>query len=112
MTDEDEHPGWALLTPISQVEHEVRWRLSTEFVEGRFGCGGDGKAFCRHYCQAGCEVYPCRHEPTAYACVVVEWLSMEASADTFDGDETTLRNGPIEAVWDGDGYLWHYRDPA
>lgn len=116
MNDEDdEHPGWALLTPLARVEHRVKWQLETERVEATFECGGDGQAFCRNICGAGldCEAYPCRHAPVSYTCVAVEWLSMESGADTYDGDgETALRDGPIVLVWDGDGYLWHYRDPA
>jgi hypothetical protein len=99
---------------MTEAPHTISWTLeSWGSAVGRVECSAPAGSPCRLICPlpAGeaCES-ACPHERVDYGeCSVAEWLTEEGPGESYKGDATLARSGPIEVTWAGDHYEWNYR---
>jgi hypothetical protein len=90
------------------MTHRVKWTIARWGVRGEVTCDAPAGAACRMGCPAGCDE-PCVHLPVDQGeCLAIPWINNDDVEDTYAGDLTQLRDGPVELTWSGDGYEWRY----
>ena len=121
------------LTPLERewVEAAERWRNKwhdTLVVKGmghemvvtlserrglavQFRCNMDVDAPCRTRCPQHCES-DCEHDKEpGHPCAYLPWMDGDMYGDYYVGpDVPAFASGPVEFVWNGDGYDWRYQD--
>lgn len=102
-------PDQSISAEVSGV-HTIEWRIEPEHVWGQLRCTAPEGAECRLTCPMGCESWPCSHPlEDGGTCNPIEWIENSDGAVTaYGGQETALRDGPIEFNWEGDWYEWDY----
>ena len=99
--------GRPVATPAEH--HRVQWTIARWGVRGEVTCDAPAGAACRMGCPAGCDEWPCGHDPEDQGrCLVIDWLEADDFADSYAGIPEPLRDGPVELAWNGDGYEWRY----
>ncbi|HEY3924374.1 MAG TPA: hypothetical protein VGL75_07415 [Acidothermaceae bacterium] len=93
--------------------HSVEWFFDDYSCRPTVKCDSGRSAWCHEYCvrpecEEGC-VAPDQHEQkVSDECGILPWVNEDA-IEAYDGPHDAKPiDGPIELVWDGDGYLWHY----
>lgn len=72
-------------------------------------------ARCWHSSEEGCVCEyadpPRQPDLADVECMIMPWLAEDVPEECYDGEEQAVRGPdwqPIDAVWDGDNYLWDY----
>ena len=121
------------MSPVAE-HHIALTLLSGGGVSAEFTCTEtDPLAACRVTCEQDCEEWTYErgpngpfhlmfdddgHEdgwhpliPVNY-CVVVVLMDNSVWDETYSGDDTPARSGPIDVKWIGEGYTWRYAGEA
>jgi len=121
-------------------DHRITWTLERDSVHGTFHCDAPADAECRSYADpkiCGCELMSPEAAPPAPdgsrrwrhlaydpaadddvwhehdrtgSCSKLVWFDDLTAQESYCGDETPPRDGPIKFEWDGEGYDWCYAD--
>lgn len=97
--------------------HYVDFTIGPAGLKVTIVCKAPEGAFCRTWCDEGCEVATLDHDlnhvkrDVGYCVRTTGWFD-EDPIDLYAGDETRVRSGaPVKLNWIGDGYYtWEYYD--
>jgi hypothetical protein len=99
---------WHDTLVVKGMDHEIVVTLSERRgLAVQFRCNMGDDEPCRTRCPQRCES-DCEHDKEpGHPCAYLPWMD----GDYYVGpDVPAFASGPVEFVWNGDGYDWRYQD--